>query len=591
MKNRLVGYINTFFDQLHVYEDETHGHEYKAFLHQSILKFLENENKETAFDVYLTFFDAYKINMGDENNQFLDLLDMMRSYEEKASTITAKQRDHYVHSVNVFLLGLAIYGMNSNYRDFFTRKITEIENYPHAYETENEEFFYRWGITSLFHDVGYPVEIINKQINHYLNFVVEAVYDVEGILAKNEIRTFIEYEDFSKFNRLPDAGDFKNFSGEFLTGQDLLDLENATRPIDLLAHSISKSYSLDFVAVKEKLDGFVNDMQKFGFVDHGFYSAIIVLQWYAYLMQKSGWNSNYYFNPIVECASAILLHNYYGNVLQKKPFDLGPMSPEEQPLAYLLVLCDELQEWNREAYGYLDKRSIAADRSDVKISEAAFKAVYISDKSLLGDDFERKKEELLYKRLDLAAIFKDGFEVDSVNADSALWRIQKSYDSPSPVARPLLGQLENIAKMIHELFIEDQKDRQKSDAPEMRSWEELPEDMKYSNLSQARHIAEKLRLVGCGIAPKDSIFETLEGFSNEEIEYLSVVEHDRWMHERFSSGWKYGEIKNVDERISPYLVPWNELSEDVKDLDRNAVRNIAKLLDSVGLAAYRVKKG
>jgi hypothetical protein len=37
-------------------------------------------------------------------------------------------------------------------------------NYPYSYDTRHEEFFYRWGLASLFHDVGYPVEIIGKQI-------------------------------------------------------------------------------------------------------------------------------------------------------------------------------------------------------------------------------------------------------------------------------------------------------------------------------------------------------------------------------------------------------------------------------------------
>ena len=30
--------------------------------------------------------------------------------------------------------------------------------------------------------------------------------------------------------------------------------------------------------------------------------------------------------PILDSATAILLHNYYRNMLQKKPFDLGPMA-------------------------------------------------------------------------------------------------------------------------------------------------------------------------------------------------------------------------------------------------------------------------
>jgi len=614
MADGLRDNINGFFSKLNVYEDETRGQNFKSYIHQAILRFLDNENKETAFDVYFNFFDAYKIDMGEKSNQFLDLLDLIRSYEERAATLTARQRDHYVHSVNVFILGLAVYGANLPYRKSFEAGALTREVYPHAYQTANEEFFYRWGITALFHDVGYPIEIVSKQANQFLNFITDAVYENTRASKENEVRVFLDYEDFSRFNNLPDTGDFDEFCAEFLPGQGQIDRPGARRPIDLLAWSIHKSFDVEFAAVKEKLDGFLKDMQTFGFVDHGFYSAVIVLQWYAFLMQKSGWNRNYFFTPILDCASAILLHNYYGNVLQKPPFSLGPMSPEKQPLAFLLVLCDELQEWNREAYGYMDKQRVAAERSDVLITEDSIRITYISDFSQLGHDFERSKEDLLYKRLDLAALFPLGFQVESLNADSALWRIRQSFDSIPPIARPLLGQLENIAKEIHERYLADQKDKAKEGQPEKRGWDDLSEDIKYSNLSQARHIADKLRLIGCAIVPKEkhadlvgklddkksganlvgklddkeSGADFVDRFDESEVEYLSVVEHDRWVAERLSSGWVYGEEKNAEKRVSPYIVPWDALTEDVKELDRNAVRNIIPLLDTVGLGVYRV---
>ncbi len=35
-----------------------------------------------------------------------------------------------------------------------------------------KSFLYRWGITSLFHDVAYPLEITIKQLNEYYNYSV-----------------------------------------------------------------------------------------------------------------------------------------------------------------------------------------------------------------------------------------------------------------------------------------------------------------------------------------------------------------------------------------------------------------------------------
>ena len=54
-----------------------------------------------------------------------------------------------------------------------------------------------------------------------------------------------------------------------------------------------------------------------------------------------------------------------------------------------------------------------------------------------------------------------------------------------------------------------------------------------------------------------------------------------------ASGWTYGEVENTSKKTSPYLVPYVELSETIKDQDRDVVRSIPKLLDRIGMAIYQ----
>ena len=68
---------------------------------------------------------------------------------------------------------------------------------------------------------------------------------------------------------------------------------------------------------------------------------------------------------------------------------------------------------------------------------------------------------------------------------------------------------------------------------------------------------------------------------------LAKLEHDRWEAERRADGWVYGPTRDAASKRSPYLVPWEELSEDVRDLDRDAVGAIPRLLDDAGLIAVR----
>jgi hypothetical protein len=65
------------------------------------------------------------------------------------------------------------------------------------------------------------------------------------------------------------------------------------------------------------------------------------------------------------------------------------------------------------------------------------------------------------------------------------------------------------------------------------------------------------------------------------------MEHGRWNVERLLDGWKWGPIKDVDAKINPSLLPWDELSEDVKKYDRDAVDEIPKILAEVGFEVYR----
>lgn len=67
---------------------------------------------------------------------------------------------------------------------------------------------------------------------------------------------------------------------------------------------------------------------------------------------------------------------------------------------------------------------------------------------------------------------------------------------------------------------------------------------------------------------------------------LAVIEHDEWVKERTESGWKYGAAKSIKKKISPYLVPYEDLDEKIKENDREAVRSILRLLEKICMAVY-----
>ena len=150
-------------------------------------------------------------------------------------------------------------------------------------------------------------------------------------------------------------------------------------------------------------------------------------------------------------------------------------------------------------------------------------------------------------------------------------------------ARELLG------KAVHEKYCEDQKANKPADDPAMQPWDVLRDDLKESNRRQADQIPEKLRAIGCGFVPVTGRDPVKAALSDTEIEILAVMEHDRWVIERRCEGWVYGPKRDVAQKISPYLVGWDEIDEKVREWDRNAVRNIPELLARAGFEIYRLK--
>jgi hypothetical protein len=145
------------------------------------------------------------------------------------------------------------------------------------------------------------------------------------------------------------------------------------------------------------------------------------------------------------------------------------------------------------------------------------------------------------------------------------------------------GSIEPIAQAIHERWRSEQVDAGEP-AP---SWRELDESRKESSRDQARDIPVKLRMVGCDIAPlraRDAIAFT---FADQEVERLAAAEHVRWMRERIADGWTPGP-KDVARKTTPYLVAFEELPANIAEFDRIFVREIPRLLVSVGLQIVRI---
>ena len=61
--------------------------------------------------------------------------------------------------------------------------------------------------------------------------------------------------------------------------------------------------------------------------------------------------------------------------------------------------------------------------------------------------------------------------------------------------------------------------------------------------------------------------------------------HEVWAAGRIAEGWTYGEKKDTEKKVTPCLVPYDELPESEKEYDRNTALETIKLIIKVG---YRI---
>lgn len=67
-----------------------------------------------------------------------------------------------------------------------------------------------------------------------------------------------------------------------------------------------------------------------------------------------------------------------------------------------------------------------------------------------------------------------------------------------------------------------------------------------------------------------------------EVRYLAEIEHHRWFTER-------GLIRDPNTRASPYLLPWLDLPEEIREKSCAGIRSIPEVLAAHGYEVRRRK--
>jgi hypothetical protein len=149
-------------------------------------------------------------------------------------------------------------------------------------------------------------------------------------------------------------------------------------------------------------------------------------------------------------------------------------------------------------------------------------------------------------------------------------------------------QGDELARVIHDHYQDSiaAQGRDPSEEPAGRPWEALPPSYRNANRHQADHLWAKLAVTDCRAVPEELVesfaFAPLEG------ERLAIIEHARWAADRYLDGWTYAPVRDNARKHHPQLIPYEQLSGPMKDLDRFAVRLAPTLLARSGRGIVRM---
>ena len=103
-------------------------------------------------------------------------------------------------------------------------------------------------------------------------------------------------------------------------------------------------------------------------------------------------------------------------------------------------------------------------------------------------------------------------------------------------------------------------------------WEKLDAFMRCSNISAADYHELRLKLLEAQGLP-----DRAEDLSEEALEHLAELEHIRWCRYHYLNNWRFGrpengKAKDPVRRLHTLLVPYDEMSGEEREKDRENIR-------------------
>ena len=554
-------------------------------LERALEMFIDSGSTQDAYNVYYCYLEIF-LGSYEKTKRMIELLS---EYEVNGSSLLMDHRDHYSHSVYVFVLGLSIYETNAGFRRAF-----------HAFyhlDPENDEidsrnaanvFLCYWGLTALFHDIGYPFELVFEQVMSYF----EADRDYRGVN-----NPFIVFRNMASMTKLgPQAQErFRQLYGkqfDTITG--------------LLAHDIFRklggTYGFSEEYLRNILDRKPVSPEDFGYyMDHGYFSALRLFQTLTEAMgidQEGSGTSHLQALQYghVDALSAILLHYviYAHSIAACYEGERPKLTMELYPLAWLLILCDELQCWDRTAYGRHSRSQLHPMSVEFDFRDNGLIAKYFYDEEQqdkidaylhayaewklggkVGDAPKLKAysdmagEKKAFRRGIENLLDLTGFPLRIVCSIAPVNRVNRDLQLSSSN----FMHMHDFATALNACYTHEEDADNVDQTVLEAEFAALSLEHKMSNINRVKYIGRYLNAIHCFYTDRPMDFDMLLEFTPDQIEILAPMEHERWVREHQLMGWRRADT------YEHLPVPEGVDEDDFREMLREQMRCHKQALD------------
>ena len=321
---------------------------YKESIYDSVNEHLSKKIKSDFDFCTDTFNNLWRDNLGEEIYP-----EEHRNLETLLVQIYPRYRDHYIHQLQVFYLGLLIIDILID-----NNKIKYQNGFPDL----------AWLLAASFHDYAHPIEKYDDFVCFFVNRCLGTKADWSFLGLKN----YYHEQSFSSDIEHVLSSLTKCFRAEDFQGESGTDNHNKIR--QFFYREITKEKNHGLIASLGLLKKFINNSKTE-------FSNVLLPAAVAIALHD---------DEICQTLHGVIKNNMNpeGTLVQKLA-PLQEISFEVQPLAFLLILCDNIQDWGRHfRYEKLEKPLRAAN---IRLKKILFESNKLTIQLLFNHNLESLK--------------------------------------------------------------------------------------------------------------------------------------------------------------------------------------------------------